>query len=82
MCIRDRRLIATLSDEIKTFDRRIDKLGAEKYMHTQLLRQVVGVGPVSYTHLDVYKRQGLALSSAQTLLEMNTLNGSRNSSQI
>ena len=41
------RLIATLSDEIKTFDRRIDKLAAEKYMHTQLLRQVVGVGPVT-----------------------------------
>jgi transposase len=41
------RLIATLSDEIKTFDQRIDKLAAEKYMHTQLLRQVVGVGPVT-----------------------------------
>jgi transposase len=41
------RLIATLSEEIKTFDKRIDKLGAEKYMATQLLRQVVGVGPVT-----------------------------------
>jgi transposase len=41
------RLIATLSDEIKTFDRRIDKLAAEKYMHTQILRQVAGVGPVT-----------------------------------
>jgi transposase len=41
------RLIAMLSDEIKTFDRRIDKLAAEKYMHTQLLRQVDGVGPVT-----------------------------------
>jgi transposase len=41
------RLIAMLSDEIKTFDRRIDKLAAEKYMHTQLLRQVSGVGPVT-----------------------------------
>jgi hypothetical protein len=37
------RLVATLSDEIKTFDQRIDKLAAEKYMETQLLRQVVGV---------------------------------------
>jgi transposase len=41
------RLVATLSDEIKTFDQRIDKLAAEKYMETQLLRQVVGVGPVT-----------------------------------
>ena len=41
------RLIAMLSDEIKTFDRRIDKLATEKYMHTQLLRQVDGVGPVT-----------------------------------
>jgi transposase len=41
------RLIATLSDEIKIFDQRIDKLAAEKYMHTQLLRQVNGVGPVT-----------------------------------
>jgi transposase len=40
-------LIATLSEEIKTYDQRIDKLAAEKYMHTQLLRQVVGVGPVT-----------------------------------
>jgi transposase len=41
------RLIAKLSEEIKTYDQRIDKLAAEKYMHTQLLRQVVGVGPVT-----------------------------------
>ena len=41
------RLIATLNDEIKTFDQRIEKLAAHKYMHTQLLRQVAGVGPVT-----------------------------------
>jgi transposase len=41
------RLIATLSEEIKTFDQRIEKLAAEKYMHTQLLRQVSGVGSVT-----------------------------------
>src|ERR1035437_5559037 len=41
------RLIATLNDEIKTFDQRIEKLGVDKYMHTQLLRQVSGVGPVT-----------------------------------
>jgi transposase len=41
------RLIAMLNDEIKTFDQRIEKLAADKYMHTQLLRQVAGVGPVT-----------------------------------
>jgi transposase len=41
------RLIATLSEEIKAFDQRIEKLAAEKYMQTQLLRQVSGVGPVT-----------------------------------
>jgi transposase len=41
------RLIATLNDEIKTFDQRIERLAADKYMHTQLLRQVAGVGPVT-----------------------------------
>jgi transposase len=41
------RLIATLSDEIKTFDRRIERLASEKYRHTKLLRQVGGVGPVT-----------------------------------
>jgi transposase len=41
------RLIATLSEEIKIYDLRIDKLATEKYMHTQLLRQVTGVGPVT-----------------------------------
>ena len=41
------RLIATLSEEITIFDQRIEKLAAEKYMHTQLLRQVSGVGPVT-----------------------------------
>src|ERR1039457_2892721 len=41
------RLIATLNDEIKTFDQRIEKLAVDKYMHTQLLRQVSGVGPVT-----------------------------------
>ena len=41
------RLIAMLSDEIKTFDRKIEKLASEKYMHTKLLRQVGGVGPLT-----------------------------------
>jgi transposase len=36
-----------LNDEIKVFDQRIEKLASEKYMHTKLLRQVPGVGPVT-----------------------------------
>jgi len=41
------RLIANLSEEIKSYDRRIEQLASEKYMHTKLLRQVTGVGPVT-----------------------------------
>ena len=41
------RLIATLNDEIKSYDQRIGQLASEKYMHTQLLRQVAGVGPIT-----------------------------------
>jgi transposase len=41
------RLIATLSDEIKAYDQRVEKLASEKYEHTKLLRQVTGVGPVT-----------------------------------
>ena len=41
------RLIQTLSEEIKSYEKRIEKLGGEKYMDTKLLRQVNGVGPVT-----------------------------------
>ena len=41
------RLIQTLSEEIKSYEKRIEKLGREKYMDTKLLRQVNGVGPVT-----------------------------------
>ncbi len=34
------RLIQTLSEEIKSYEKRIEKLGSEKYMDTKLLRQV------------------------------------------
>ena len=40
-------LIAQLSEEIKSFDKRIEQMADEKYQHTQLLRQVSGVGPVT-----------------------------------
>lgn len=40
-------LIAKLSEAIKSYDQRIEQLGDEKYQHTQLLRQVKGVGPVT-----------------------------------
>ena len=41
------RLIATLNDEIKSYDQNIEELASKKYRHTQLLRQVTGVGPIT-----------------------------------
>ncbi len=41
------RLVETLSDCIKVYDERIEKLASEKYEHTELLRQVKGVGPLT-----------------------------------
>lgn len=41
------RMAEELSDRIKVYDERIEKLGREKYGHTQLLRQVKGVGPLT-----------------------------------
>jgi transposase len=41
------RLVETLSDCIKIYDARIEKLASEKYEHTELLRQVKGVGPLT-----------------------------------
>ncbi len=40
------RLIAALNGEIKAFDKALEPLGAERYPVTQLLRQIVGVGPL------------------------------------
>src|SRR5262249_26365882 len=39
------RLAEALSDRIKVYDERIEKLGREKYEHTELLRQGKGGGP-------------------------------------
>jgi transposase len=41
------RLAEELSDQIRLYDERIEKLGLEKYGHTKLLRQVKGVGPLT-----------------------------------
>jgi transposase len=41
------RFAEELSDCIKAYDDRIEKLGREKYGHTELLRQVKGVGPLT-----------------------------------
>ena len=41
------RLIASLSEEIKCYEERIEQLAREKYQHTELLRQVTGIGPVT-----------------------------------
>jgi transposase len=40
-------LISKLTEEIKCYEQRIEQLAREKYQHTQLLRQVTGVGPVT-----------------------------------
>jgi transposase len=40
-------LAEELSDRIQVYDERIEKLGREKYEHTELLRQVKGVGPLT-----------------------------------
>jgi transposase len=41
------RLAEELSNSINVYDERIEKLGREKYAHTELLRQVKGVGPLT-----------------------------------
>ena len=41
------RLAATLSADIKEYDKKIEELGREKYGHTALLRQGKGVGPIT-----------------------------------
>ena len=41
------RLIASLSEEIKCYEQTIEHLAREKYQHTELLRQVTGIGPVT-----------------------------------
>ena len=41
------QLVAALSDSIKEYDKKIEKLGSEKYGHTKLLRQVTGVGSIT-----------------------------------
>src|SRR5262249_31519830 len=41
------RLAEEVSDRIKVYDERIEKLGREKYEHTELLRQGKGVGPLT-----------------------------------
>ena len=40
-------VIQHMSDEIRRFDKRIEKLGAEKYPATKRLRSIRGVGPVT-----------------------------------
>jgi transposase len=39
--------IADLTGKVRDFDKRIEKLAAEKYPESQLLQQVAGVGPIT-----------------------------------
>ena len=41
------RLVETLSDGIAAYDKKMEKLGSDKYPQTKLLRQVKGVGPIT-----------------------------------
>jgi transposase len=41
------RMTGALSECIQGYDKKIEKLGSEKYGHTALLRQVKGVGPIT-----------------------------------
>jgi transposase len=41
------RMTTALSNGIRGYDEKIEKLGSEKYGHTALLRQVKGVGPIT-----------------------------------
>jgi transposase len=41
------RLVEMLSDSIKAYDERIEKRASQKYKHTELLRQVKGVGALT-----------------------------------
>ena len=41
------QVIQHVSDEIRRYDKRIEKLGAEKYPATKRLRSIRGVGPVT-----------------------------------
>jgi transposase len=41
------RLVESLSNCIKAYDERIEKLATEKYPQTEFLRQVKGVGPLT-----------------------------------
>jgi transposase len=40
-------VIATLDEQIRTYDRRIEELATERYPETVLLRQVAGVGALT-----------------------------------
>jgi transposase len=40
-------LLKTVNEQIKMFDKEIERLGQEEYPVTQLLRQIAGVGPVA-----------------------------------
>ena len=56
MCIRDSSLAAVLAGKIETADRKTVCLLSGGNIDVSFIHRVIAV---SYTHLDVYKRQGL-----------------------
>ena len=63
MCIRDRRVSERPHHPAVQLERCVQERLA------QLLARPAGRGPVSYTHLDVYKRQHPALCELPFILE-------------
>ena len=45
------------AEEKTEFDVELTEIGPNKVKVIKVVREVTGLGPVSYTHLDVYKRQ-------------------------
>ena len=77
MCIRDRIKVEDLKDEFfkplirQTFEKSGERMTAAQIRHR--------LRPVSYTHLDVYKRQGV--DTLDAVLNASTLPGKRNESE-
>ena len=62
MCIRDRTEEELLSASLARIEEGADELGESLINYFLFVEYVIGMlqNPVSYTHLDVYKRQGTA----------------------
>ena len=53
---------AAAAEEKTEFDVVLADVGANKIKVIKVVRELTGLGPVSYTHLDVYKRQFICMA--------------------